>query len=166
MNPILPARLDWPSAIGNFILNYGALDWHVFVFLERRMPPDQFAKIRSEHFQERVTRVRKLVATGDFSTEQKQAFEQFFTRLESVRELRNHIAHGHLLVRISAVGKTPVLTLSLPKDLDATEAAETRHLEFEELTKAQSELAALIDEFQKLTEDWRSETWPISGPDS
>ena len=39
MNPILSARLDWPSAIGNFILNYGALDWHVFVFLESRTPP-------------------------------------------------------------------------------------------------------------------------------
>jgi hypothetical protein len=39
MNPILPARLDWPSAIENFIRNYGALDWQVFVFLERRMPP-------------------------------------------------------------------------------------------------------------------------------
>ncbi len=161
MNPILPARLDWPSAIGNFILNYGVLDWLMFVFLETRMPPEQFAKIGKEHFQERATRVKRLVATAEFSAEQKQTFEQFFKRLESVRELRNHIAHGHLLVRMTDVGKTPVLTLSLPKDLDATEAAETRHLEFEELTKAQSELTALIEEFHKLTDDWRSETWPI-----
>ncbi len=158
MNPIFSANLDWPSAIGNFILNYGVLDWHVFVFLERRMPPDQFAKIRKEPFQERIGRVRKLVDGGDFSAEQKQAFEHFFTRLESVRELRNHIAHGHLLVRIIEVGKAPILTLSLPKDLNATEATETRHLEFEEVTKAQSELAALIEDFQKLTGDWHSET--------
>jgi len=34
MIPVLPAQLDWPSAIGNFILNYGVLDWHVLVFLE------------------------------------------------------------------------------------------------------------------------------------
>lgn len=157
MNPISPARLDWPSAIGNFILNYGALDWHVFVFLERRMPPEQFAKIRKEHFQERIARVRKLIGTGAFSAEQKRAFEHFFTRLESVRGWRNHIAHGHLLVRFTGVERTPVLTLSLPKDLDATGAAETRHLKFEELNRAQTELADLIEEFQKLTEDWRTE---------
>jgi len=77
--------------------------------------------------------------------------------LEPIRELRNHIAHGHLLVRMTEVGKTPVLTLSLPKDLDAGEAPETRHLEFEELTKSQSELVALIADFQKLTDDWHSE---------
>ncbi len=104
--------------------------------------------------------MKKLVGSDSFPAEQKQAFEHFFARLESVRELRNHIAHGHLLVRITEVGKTPVLTLSLPKDLDATEAPATRHLEFEELTKAQSELAALIDDIQKLTNDWRSESWP------
>ncbi|MGV3533970.1 MAG: hypothetical protein ACO1QR_16495 [Chthoniobacteraceae bacterium] len=84
-------------------------------------------------------------------------FHSLATRLESVRELRNHIAHGHLLVRFTEVGKTPVLTLSLLKGLDATDASEWRHLEFEELTKAQAELADLIEEFQKLTDDWCTE---------
>ena len=112
MNPILPARLDWPSAIGNFILNYGALDWHVFVFLERRMPPDQFAKIRNEHFQERLTRMKKFVGAACLSAEQKQAFDRFFARLETIRELRNHIAHGHLLVRISGSVPAPASSYS------------------------------------------------------
>jgi hypothetical protein len=166
MNPILPARLDWPSAIGNFILNYGSLDWHMLVFLEKRLPPDHFAKIRNEHFQERVTRVKKLIAARPLSTKRKQAFDQFFARLESIRELRNHIAHGHLLVRITKIDKTPTLTLSLPKDVDADDTPETRHLEFEELTRGQTELAMLIEDFQKLTDDWRTETIPIVGPDS
>lgn len=161
MTPFWSARLDWPSAVGNFILIYGVLDWHLFVFLEKRLPPDQFARIRKEHFQERVLRIRKIVGVGDFSEEQKQAFDGFFARLEPIRVLRNHIAHGHLLVRTTENGETPVITLSLPKDLDATEAPGTRHLEFEELTKAQSELAALIDDFQKLTEDWRTKMWHV-----
>ncbi len=67
MNPILPARLDWPSAIGNFILNFGMLDWHVFALLEARMPPDKFAEIKDEYFQNRIKRVQTLVNDGDYS---------------------------------------------------------------------------------------------------
>jgi hypothetical protein len=29
--PILPNRLDWPSAIGNFLLNFGTLECLVFI---------------------------------------------------------------------------------------------------------------------------------------
>ncbi len=49
------------------MLNFGVRDWHVFVLLEARMPPEQFA--------------------------------DFFARLDPIRELREHIAHGHLLAR-------------------------------------------------------------------
>jgi hypothetical protein len=55
-----------------------------------------------------------------------------------------------------------VITLSLPRDVNATVAPETRHLEFEELTKAQKELCALIEEFQKLADDWTTKTWQIA----
>jgi hypothetical protein len=158
MTPILPNRLDWPSAIGNFILNYGVLDWHVFVFLESRMQPDQFARIKNEPLKDRIARVETLVNNGNFSAKQKHDFARFFARLDPVRELRNHIAHGHLLVRVAEDGKTPILTLSLPKNLDTTHAPETRHLEFAELTNALSELTALIEEFESLSGGWREET--------
>ncbi|MDX2079951.1 MAG: hypothetical protein SFU53_04145 [Terrimicrobiaceae bacterium] len=39
---ILPARWDWPSAIGNFILNFGSLDYLVFVFLKDHLPAAEF----------------------------------------------------------------------------------------------------------------------------
>jgi hypothetical protein len=164
MNPILPARLDWPSAIGNFLLNFGALDWQLFDFLERRLPPKQFSKTRKEHFQKRVARVKKLVGAGKFSAEQRADFEQFFTRLNSIRDLRNHIAHGHLFVRWLELGKEPVLTLSLPKDLNATDAPETRNLSFDELCQASEELTALMDEFQHLSNDWRTKRWTVEIP--
>lgn len=61
MIPILPARLDWPSAIGNFLINFGMQDWLVLVFLEDRTPSERFAKIKNEHFQDRIVRIKKIV---------------------------------------------------------------------------------------------------------
>ena len=65
MRPIWPERLDWASAIGKFILNYGVLDWHVLVLLESRTSPDLFAKIKNLHLKECIERVKTLVSNGD-----------------------------------------------------------------------------------------------------
>jgi hypothetical protein len=161
MIPVVPARLDWPSAIGNFILNYGVLDWHVLVFLEARIPSDEFAKIKGKHFQDRIALVKSLAASDQHSDEQRQAFGKFFTRLDPIRELRNHIAHGHLLSRWQEDTKTWQILLALPKDLDVLNAPETRLLEFGELTKALAELPELIEEFKKLSSSWIEEKFEI-----
>ena len=131
-------------------MNYGVLDWHLVAFLESRMPPDCFTKIKNEHFHDRLTRVEAVMNESASSPAHKQDLARFFARLNPIRELRNHIAHGHLLVRIGKDGKTPILTLSLPRDLDANDAPHTRHLEFDELTGALNELSHLIEEFRRL----------------
>jgi len=157
MTPVFAGeRLDWASAIGLFIINYGVLEWHVLVFLESRIPPTEFARLKDErkYFHDRLARVKLLIESDPYSAEQKTAFAKFFDRVEPIRMLRNRIAHGHMLVRADADGKSPMLTLSLPKDLDSNYAPETRHLEFQELTNALAELTALIEEFKKLTGDW------------
>ena len=151
---MIPKQRDWASAIGDFILNYGVLDWHVFVFLESRMPPEEFARIKKEHFQDRIARVKELVKGENRPEEQKRAFVKFFARLDPVRELRNRIAHGHLFARLGENGKSLVITLSLPQDLDQANAPQTRHLEFSELSNALGELSELIEEFQKLSGGW------------
>ena len=152
MTPIFSSqRLDWSNAIGLFILNFGQLDWQLLVFLESRISPDEFARIKGKHLQDRIARVKTLVECGPYSDEQRQAFANFFQRIDSIRELRNHIAHGHIFSRLSDDLKTWKVTLSLPKDLDAGGARETRHLEFSELTRALSELSALIEEIQNLS---------------
>lgn len=143
--------LNWSSAIGLFIINYGVLDWHVFVFLESRLSPQEFAATKKLHLQDRIARVKDLVGGNDCSAETKKAFEMFFRSLDPIRELRNHIAHGHLLTRMSEDGNSLILTLSLPKNLDAVDNPETRHLSFGELTKALSALTDLIEEFGKLS---------------
>lgn len=81
-----------------------------------------------------------------------------------MRELRNHIAHGYLLIQMTEFDQPPVLTLSKPRDLNSLEEPETRHLKFEELIKAMTELVELIEEFKALTGDWTKETrWTCEG---
>ena len=157
MIPVLPAQLDWPSAIGNFILNYGVLEWHVLVFLETRLTADEFARIKGGHFQDRIACVKSQVAAGPYPAAQRQAFEKFFARLGPVRKLRNHIAHGLLLSRWQEDAKTWKILLAMPKDLDALDAPATRLLEFGELTQALTELPELIEEFKTLTGPWCEE---------
>ena len=155
MTPIFASpKLDWASAIGLFIINYGVLDWHLLVFLESRIPPGDFASIKGKHFQDRVARIKLVVDSDSYPEEQKAAFGKFFDRVDPIRTLRNHIAHGHMVFRAAADGKSPALTLSLPKDLDSNYAPETRHLGFQELTNALGELTALIEELKKLTGGW------------
>lgn len=158
MTPVFASdRLDWSSAIGLFIINYGVLDWHFLVFLESRIPPGEFASIKEKHFQDRVARMKSLVETLQYSDEQKAALEKFFGRVEPIRTLRNHIAHGHMVFRVDVDGKPLALTLSLPKDLDKGYAPATRRLEFQELSDALGELTAVIESFKDLTGGWSDE---------
>ena len=95
------------------------------------------------------------MATGlnqRFPKEKREAFEQFFRRLDPLREIRNHIAHGVLRIGLSPDQKTYVQTLSLPRDLDGSNSAGARHLSFAELQAALSTLNSLIEEFQHLAE--------------
>jgi hypothetical protein len=101
MTPILPDRLCWPSNIGLFIVNFGTLDLHVQDFLENSLPPEEFAKFKDRHFWDRVARIQGYVRQADYAPEKKQAMEPFFVRLEPIRELRNHIAHGRLRLTLA-----------------------------------------------------------------
>ena len=152
--PLLPDKLDWSSAIGNFILNFGVLDWNLLAFLEVQLADDDFTKIKRGHFHDRVEALKSAVAWGAYSEEQKQAFAKFFDRVEKVRELRNHIAHGLMCFRVADDLKSAKLTLTLPRDIAAIEGPDsgpdTMQLEFSEFLTASHDLAALIEEFSRL----------------
>jgi hypothetical protein len=94
---ILPARLDWPSAIGNFLLNFGALEYFVFVFLKDGLTPEEFSKVKEWHFKDRLNRIARLLAERRYPAVTQKEFTQLVERIEQLRELRNHIAHGHAL---------------------------------------------------------------------
>ncbi len=145
------SELDWSSAVGLFIINFGALDYLVLDFLESRLSPERFAEIKDRHLQDRIKMVRAQFEESDQAPGKRERFQRFFQDLDPVRELRNRIAHSHILVRLDLEKKQPVMTLSLPKDLDAIYSPGTRHLTLEEMKGALAALNRLIEEFQALT---------------
>src|SRR5262245_50317835 len=94
MTPILPERLNWSSAIGLFIINYGVLDLLVQDFLETTVSPEDFSRIRERPFGDRIERIKQHVGETSYPVEKRQQFDDFFRHLDPVRNLRNHIAHG------------------------------------------------------------------------
>ena len=154
MTPILPDRLCWASTIGNFIMNFGMLDLHVQDYLENKLPPEEFAKFKGRHFRQRVERINEHIRQGTFSPEKREEFDKWVARLEPIRDLRNHIAHGLMRTALADDMKTLIVTLSLPRDLDGTNSPEERHLTFEQLFKASTELTNLIEDFQNWMGNW------------
>jgi hypothetical protein len=150
MIPVIPDRLCWSSAIGLFIINFGMMDLLVLDFLESTLSPEEFLRVKERPFYDRVELIKQRVSQADCSAETRERFEKFFRRLDPIRELRNHIAHGILRIELAQDQKPRILTLSLPKNLDGTNAPNALHLKFEELTKALGELTALTEELQNL----------------
>jgi len=152
MNPIFAGeRLDWSSTIGLFVINFGMLDYLFFDYLEPRLSAQQFVKAKGGHFHDRMVMVKQLLGASSHSKAQKKRFREFFKSLDRVRDLRNHIAHGHLLLSPEKDGKTLSLTMSLPKNLDVVHEPTSRKLGLDELISIFGELTKLIEEFRQLT---------------
>jgi len=154
MTPMMPDQPTWASTIGRFIINFGMLDMHVQDYLENNLSPQEFAKFRDRHFRDRVERIKAHVSEAGHEPEKRQARDEFFIRLDPIRELRNHIAHGLLRMTLAEGKKTWIITLSLPRDMDGTNSPEARHLTFEELLKASTTLTDLVEDFTNLFGNW------------
>jgi len=155
MTPIFASnRLDWASAIGLFIINFGQLDLDVQNFLETNLSPEEFARFKDRHFRDRVERIREHVHQPGFPVEKRDEFEKLVLRLEPIREIRNHIAHGLMHMALAEDLKTWTLTLSLPRDMDGSNSPEARHLTFAELLKVSTDLTNLTDDFKKWDGNW------------
>jgi len=147
--PVMSESLNWSSMIGNVLINFSTLDLLVQDFLQANLSPEEFAKLRVRAFHDRVEGVQKFVRAHPDPADQ-HARDQFFVRLEPVRELRNHIAHGLLRVTLAEDQKNWIMTLSLPRDLDGSSSEDARHLTFPELLQASQTLTGLIEDFKKL----------------
>jgi hypothetical protein len=148
--PILPERLDWSSAIGNFLINFGTLDYLVFCFLKDHLLSEEFGKIKEWHFKDRLNRMGQHLQEAQSPADQQNEFAQLVTRLEPIRELRNHLAHGHMYVRFDEQTQKPTVTVFKAKDLDTGFLPDAKHVEFAELLTASKELTELIERFQHL----------------
>jgi hypothetical protein len=141
--------MSWSSTIGNFITNFGMLDLHTQDFLETLLSPEEFLKMKERPFFDRVECIKQRLGETDCVVTKKTEFEDFFNRLDHLRETRNHIAHGILRIGPAADQKTFIQTLSLPRELDGTAA---RHLQFSELLAELKKLNGLIEEFESLAQ--------------
>lgn len=152
INPdlIMPARLDWPSAIGNLLLNYGTLDFLVFCFLKDHLSAEEFAKVRDWHFKDRLGRIAQHLQEAKCPVEQQNQFAELVRQLEPIRELRNHIAHGHMYLRIDEETRQLTATVFQAKDLGLGWTPDANHVEFPELLADLNTLNELIQSFQNL----------------
>lgn len=148
--PIMPAQLDWPSAIGNFLLTFGTLEYFVFVFLKDHLAEEEFAKVKEWHLKDRLARVAQYLKDEKRPAAEQTAFAALVERVEPMRNLRNHIAHGHMYVRIDVATMKPSVTLFKAKDLDTGFLPNSRHLEFAELEAALTTMSQLLQEFERL----------------
>lgn len=148
--PILPDRLNWPSAIGNYLLNFGNLDHLVFVFLKDHLSADDFARVRDWHLKDRLNRIAKWLEEANYPAAEQATYAELIARLEPFRELRNRVAHGHIWLGIEQNTRKPKQTVFQPKDLDTAYLPEARHLEIEELIAGMTAIGDLIQEFERL----------------
>ncbi|MFO1514978.1 MAG: hypothetical protein U1F83_19065 [Verrucomicrobiota bacterium] len=122
--------------------------------MENSLPAEEFARFKDRHFQDRIERIQKHVQQPGFSAAKREQFEQWAARLGPIREIRNHIAHGLLRLSLAEDEKTLALTISLPSDIDGSNSPEARHMTFEELLKASTELINLTESFTAWEGTW------------
>ncbi|MEC5128367.1 hypothetical protein VSU19_16510 [Verrucomicrobiales bacterium BCK34] len=104
-----------------------------------------------------MNRILAFVKTGGFSKEVQNDFVRLAEAIESLRKIRNHLAHAHMTIiqdADMAKGLKPSrMTLSLPKDLDRPFDSETWHMTFEELSEARQRLFQVAGGVERLTRD-------------
>jgi len=139
-----PPLDEWRRIIGTFILNFGHLEYLVAVFLKDNLEPAECAKFMERPFKDRVARITKYVDEGDYSQEKREEFALLIKRLDPIRNLRNHIAHGYMCWNMAEQDGTPWVSIVIPKNADQENSPETHRLRFDELRANLTDLDAVI----------------------
>jgi hypothetical protein len=149
-DPITRARLDWPSAIGSFLLSFGSLEYFVSVYLEDHLDEAEFQAVKKRHLADRLERIAKSFQGEHHPQVERDRFAALMARATPLRELRNLIAHGQMHMRIAPdTGNLKVVLLNSWK-VDNAVLPETNELEFIELERALTEIASVNQEFEWL----------------
>jgi hypothetical protein len=147
---ILPADLNWPSAVGNFLLNFGTLEYFVMVFLKDHLPTDDYARARKLHLKDRLNVIVKHLRKHDYPAKDQEAFTRLCDQLAPYRDIRNQLAHGHLMVRVDPSSGQLKVSIMNVVDLDAAHEPDTIHVEYSDLMNALPILTGLIEQFSDL----------------
>jgi hypothetical protein len=134
-------------AVGNFILNFGMLDLHVLEFLEAKLAPDKFAKVRERPLHERLEIVGELFAERPTEL---AAFKSLLEQVAPLRKLRNHIAHGAVLVEIDPLTGGPTIRIAETKEQHDSARFGDQALSPRMLIETSRKLVDLCEEFRRL----------------
>lgn len=148
-DPVLPDRLDWPSAIGNFLLIFGTLEYFVFVFLKDHLPPEEFDRVKEHHLKDRLNRIEQQLRDEGYPEHEQRAFAALVEAIGPIRDLRNRLAHGHLYSRYDVQTQKWSVTVFQAKDVDTGFLPGSKHVEFGDLVTALKRLTELIEELQR-----------------
>jgi hypothetical protein len=140
-----PRMDDWMRALGHFLLNFGTLDYMLLLYLQKRLERSEFETLRRKHFNDRAMRLAEYLREAKYPKDKQSEFESLLIGIDQMRDLRNHIAHSHLLMRWEPATDTLVPSASLPKDLDREYSPEVRHVQFAELSAGIVALTKLIN---------------------
>lgn len=140
MNPLLT---DIYTAVGMLMANFGSLEYMTFDYLERHLSKEEFATSKQS------------------SPEASESIESIRKMLKPVREMRNHIAHGHLLVRIDPESGKPRLSLSNPRELETMYLEGSTHVSHMDVYKVIEELRHVIVQVEPLF-GYKTETFEIN----
>jgi len=147
--PIFPSRLDWPSTIGNFLLNFGTLEYLVNIYLQDHIDPAEFSKVKVWHLKDRLTRVAQDLVNSR-PVQVQGEFNDLLARLDPIRDLRNHIAHGYFILLLNDKGHAPEVLIARPIDAGQENTPEARHVTFGELRAHLTELTEVIEGFKRI----------------
>lgn len=145
-----PTTDAWAAAIGYFMLNFGMVEYHTFVFLEGKLTAEEFSRVKKWHLQDRLGWIGKYLKDQNFPETDQDSFAHLTGRIAPVRDLRNLIAHGYLYGRYDPGTRSFAVVLSPAKDLDVAHLPESRSVEFAEICSALNTLQELLEPLSRL----------------
>jgi hypothetical protein len=142
--PLFSEKPNWLSEIGRFILNFGQVEWFLCAYLKDFVQTSPSAVVPR-------CLTDRVKAVADHFTKNKRAqtteFTEWRKRLEPIRQLRNHIAHGYMFV--TQIDGALAVCICQVNDLNAE--ADSKRLTFSELQNNNESLTELIEQFKTLT---------------
>lgn len=149
LRPVLPQRLDWSSIIGVFILNFGKLELALSDILMSRTKLESRNGVLKKTFHEKIRCLEKLAGQHPSMEQKREKWEALIARMDAIRDLRNHLAHGTLVHTIAEDLKSVSQSFCLIHDVCAC-VQEAVKVTFEELYLQNQLLADVVGELAAL----------------
>ncbi len=162
LHPVFPQRLDWSSLIGLFILNFGALELALSDILKLRTKPKSRKAVAKKKFNEKIQHLKLLVDQHSSMVEKRNAWNALIGRMQTIRDLRNHICHSTLVHRVTQDMTEMRQELCATQDLGA-DLPDALKVSFDELLRQNQLLSDMLNGLAELAHECGGPYKPIEG---